>query len=337
MHGARRSIIALCTTLLIGPALGQQTEFTLDDSGSFVESDAPRPGTDEALIAEARRLLALDQPAEAKALLDDWINDFERTDNAWLPEAYLLRGDAKVALKDEYDALFDYEVVIREFSDSDVFPRAVEREMEIGTRYIRGMRRKIFGLRIEPARTLGEELLIRAQERMPSSAIGEEAAIRLADHYFARRDMKMAAEMYDIFLENYPESDRAKHARINQIYAHIGQFKGPKYDASGLTDAKLLIERFKRRYPAEAEAAGITEGLETRIDESAARQYLETARWYMQRNDEASAQFTLRRLLRKHPRSAAAQVAIEVMSERGWIESVDAGAGAAPDAIGEQP
>lgn len=302
-------------------ALGQTTEYTLGEGGEFVQERAPQPGTDEALIAEARRLIATDEPKQARRLLDDWIADYERTNNPWLAEAYLLRGDAKTAMGDEYKGMFDYEIVIREFTDSDVFPKAVEREMEIGTRYMKGMRRKVFGLRIEPVRTLGEEILIRVQERMPSSALGEEAAIRLADHYYNRREMKMAADMYDIFLENYPNSDDAKHAQINQIYAHIGQFKGPKYDSSGLLDARLLIERFRRRYPAEAATVGITEGLETRIDESAARQYLETARWYLQRDDEPSARYTLKRLLRRHPRSAAAQVAIEVMTERGWIET----------------
>ncbi len=297
-------------------------EFILDDRGEFVADSSPEPGTDEWTLAQAAAALARDEPSKARGLLDPWIEAHKRTDNPLLARAYLLRGDALVMEHDEYLALYDYEAVIKQFPDSESFPTAVVREMDIAQKYLDGMKRKLWGLfRVESARRLGEELMIRVQERMPGSKVSEEAAIRLAEYYYKTRRLALAAEMFDIFRTNYPDSEYGKQALLGQIYANIAQFKGPSYDASKLVDARLLLDRFVREYPADALKDGIAEGLGARIDESRAQQMLETARWYLRRDDEPSARFMFRRLLRRHPSTGAAQAALRIMQDRGWIES----------------
>lgn len=320
-HHARSLAAPLVLLSLVGAhAQAQSREFQLDDETGWVQTAAPEPGTDAWVMAEARRHLAAEQPGKALKILNPWLEANKRTQNPYLPEAYLLRGDARVASDDEYKALFDYETVIRDFSGSDAFPKAVQREYEIGTRYINGMRRKFLGMRVENARPTGEELLIRVQERTPGSLLSEKAALDLADHYYRRREMKLASEMYDIFVANYPNSEHREYAELRQIKANVSRFKGPEYDAAGLVEARLLIEDFIRRNPGLAEREGITTGMLVRIDESAAQQLLTTANWYLKQGDEASARFTLRRLLRKHPTSAAASDAMDLMIERGWMQ-----------------
>jgi len=298
---------------------GQSPEFQLDADTGWTQTDAPPPGSDEAIISEARSLIARERFKEAERLMSRFIARAQREANPWLPDALLLRGDAELAQRNEYDALFDYERIIQQFPASDVFAEALERQFEIGSRYVDGLRRKFLGIRFQNARLLGEELLIRVQERLPSSTLAEEAAIKLADHYYERRDMELASEMYGIFLENFRESRHRMRAQVRQIFANIARFKGPEYDSGGLIDAGELIDRFQARQPAEAERVGITAGLEARLDESAALKKLEIARWYFRRNDEPAARFMLQRLIREHPRSNAAQTALRTLEERGWI------------------
>lgn len=307
-------------------ARAQSTEFRLDDESGWTQTEAPEPGTDAWTIAEARRLLAADKPGEARELISPWIEAHKRTANEYLPEAYLIRGDARVASGHEYQALYDYEAIIRDFTASDVFADAVQREYEIGLRYLGGLKRKFLGMRLEPARSTGEELIIRVQERLPGSRLAEKAALDLADHYYERRQMKLASEMYGIFVVNYPQSESREYASLRQIKANLARFKGPEYDGAGLTEARLLIEDFMRRYPATAQREGITVGMLVRIDESAASQMLNTARWYLNQGDETACRFQLRRLLRKHPTSAAARDAVDLMIERGWMEAPPEGA-----------
>ncbi|MEM0984280.1 MAG: outer membrane protein assembly factor BamD [Planctomycetota bacterium] len=326
----RRAPTILAALALAAPLAAAQVEFELDPNGEFVQVSEPEPGSAEAVLAEARRELADERPGAARKILRRWIDRNRLTGSPWLPQAYLLLADAKVMAGDEYAALYDYEAIIRQFPDAPEFPIAVEREIEIATDYLNGKKRKFLGLRLQAAEGVGEELMIRAQERMPGSDLGELAGIRLADYYYSERQLRLASDMYEIFTVNYPRSEENRRAQLNQIFANVARFKGPEYDASGLIEARVLIERYINRYPAEAYRDGIGEGLTARIDESQAAQMLATARWYITQNDVTSARFVMRRLLRKHPRTSAARAALDLMLENDWIEDAQI-----PDAFRE--
>lgn len=300
-------------------ARAQQTTFELDpDRGTWVESEAAEPGTDAWVIAETRRDLAAGRASEARKRISDWIQTYERTDNPWLPEAYMLRGDALVAVGKEYKALYDYEKVALDFPQSEVFMPTLERELRVGRMYLNGLRRKFLFLRLEDGSPIGIELLMRIQERSPGSQLAETAALELADYFYRVRELELAAEMYSIFLVNYPRSQHREHAMLRQIYANVAQFKGPKYDASSLVEARALIRQFEDEFPDRAEQLGITDALIARLDESAAAQMLATAEWYFRRDDPVSARFTLRRLVIKHDGTVAAARGLDMLQERGW-------------------
>lgn len=312
-----------------------QPTYELDDSGAWVQTDAPESGTDAAVMAEARRLIVEGRTGEALTVLDRWLNENRRSLSGYVPEALLLRGDARVAADDEYGALVEYEAVTM-YPESPHFVTALEREYEIGLRYLNGLRRKFLGLRLEDATATGEELLVRVQERLPKSRLAEQAAIELADFYYRRRDMPMASEMYEIFTRNFPGSAYRRWAMQRRIYASLARYKGPRHDTTGLVDAQILIEEFQDQYPQDAESAGINGALLTRVDESLGEKMLETAGWYLRVGDVPSARLTLRRLVRDHPRTAAAVEALRIMQERGWAGApADAAPSEAPAAGGE--
>lgn len=312
-------VAALVVALWASAASGQRTVLELDPaSEAWTPTAAPEPGTDAWVIGEARRALASDRPAEARKMLDEWIRVNERTDSPWLPEALMLRGDALVALGREFKALYDYEKVALEFPQSEVFLPTLGRELEVGRMYLGGLRKRFLFFRLEDASPIGIELLMRIQERAPGSQLAETAAIELADYFYRARELELAAEMYSIFLVNYPQSPRREHAMLRQIYANVGQFKGPRYDASSLVEARALIRQFEDEFPDRAEELGITDALVARLDESSAAQMLATAEWYFRRNDPVSARFTLRRLAIKHDGTVAAARAREVLNEHEW-------------------
>lgn len=58
---------------------------------------------------------------------------------------------------------------------------------------------------------------------------------------------------------------------------------------------------------------------------------LEAAQWYLKREDPVSARAMLRRLHRLHPQSAAGGVALDILMQRGWLET--AASAAAPSTI----
>lgn len=303
---------------LATPALAQNT-LRLDAEGNWVPANEDvDPSSDEGVMNRARKQLAENRPKGALALLDSWIKRNAAQDKPETAEALLRRGDAKLALKDEYEALYDYERVIKEYPGTPQFVTALERELEIGLMYLNGLRKKTWGLRIDNASRIGEELLIRVQERAPGSQLAQRAAIELANYYYRIRDLRMAAEAYDIFLANFPTSEYRELAMERRVFANIGRYKGPRYDASGLIEAQYLVRDFAARYPKSAEQIGMNDALIARLDESAADQMYETAKWYFKRGDPVSARYTMKRLLQKHPDTVAADETRLIFKQRNW-------------------
>jgi hypothetical protein len=128
----------------------------------------------------------------------------------------------------------------------------------------------------------------------------------------------MASEAYEIFQTNFPTSEYRQLAMQRRVFANIGRYKGPRYDASGLIEAQYLVRDFAQRFPQAAEEIGMTDALISRLDESAAKQMFEIASWYLVRNDSVSARYTLKRLIVKHPDTVAAKRAREMFIERRW-------------------
>lgn len=289
-----------------------QQQYKLSDDDTWKQAQSADAASPEGQLMEARRALAAGEAARAENLASEWIDRNPR--HPMLPEAYLTRGDALLAQDEEYDALFDYEFVARTFTGSDVFVTSLERELQIATKYAAGYRRKFFGMRILDAEDEAEELFIRVQERMPGSRLAEEAGMQLADFYFDRQRMSLAGDAYALFIENYPHSDRINKAKRRLIYANLASFKGPDFDAAGLYEARSHLLELAKVSPVEAQRLG-ADALLTRIDESDADKMLSTARWYLRIHDPIAAELTIRRLLKKYPRSVAVADSLRLIPE----------------------
>jgi hypothetical protein len=134
----------------------------------------------------------------------------------------------------------------------------------------------------------------------------------LADYYFDKREMMMAAEAYRIFIENYPRSGRVSKARLRLIYAYLAGFRGKEYDASGLLEARAKLRSLQSLQPGLAQQVG-AESILVRIEESEAAKFLSTAAWYLEVNDPISAELFIRRLVQRHPASIATLEALRIV------------------------
>lgn len=298
---------------------GQPTVYELDGSG-WIAAREPEPGSDEAMIAESMRLLAEGKPGAARSLLRPWVKRHRKRGHPLMPQALLALGDAKLMAGNPYQALFDYEDLLTFYAESPEFFDALERELEIGKAYAGGtFTRRFLGiLNMGATRELVEELLTRVAMRAPGSDVAERAHLELADYYYRTRDLTFAAEAYELFVTNFPQSRHRAYALQRQILANLGRFKGPRHDASVLVEASGLIDRFRRDYPLQAQEAGLSDALQARIDESLGAQMLEAADWYQRRGDLVAARFQLQRLVVKHPRTVAAARGRELLALRGW-------------------
>lgn len=310
------SAIALALALLpAGPVHAQPTH-KLDDQGNFVPQAEPDPSTPEGQLELIRRTLVQDQAKQAEKQADAWIE--ENPLHPLLVEAYLIRGDAIAAQGDYYRSLADYELIARAYPGTEQYRTAIERQYDIAKLFTGGLKRKSkwFGIRMFPADDEGVELLIRVQERLPGTELGERASMSIGDYYFDKGDMEMASEAYDLFLLNYPTSRQREWAMLRLIQASLAKYKGPQFDPSGLFDAAQRLREYTRDYPAAADKIG-AEALMVRINEQLAQKKLVTAQWYDQRGLERGAITMYRRVIQDYPQSAAAIEALQ------WLEDND--------------
>lgn len=290
-----------------------QQRFRLTD-GLWKPVGEYRTGEAVAGGQDVRRAIAEEDFDKAIELADRWLAQYPNHPNA--PDVFLLRGDAKMAKGDYYKSLYDYEAVLRRYPGSRAFNIALEREFTIAHMYATGVKRKLWGMRFVPAGGEAEELFIRIQERAPGSEIGRKASMALADYYYRQAEMESATDAYDLFLLNYPRSEERERAMRRLIESNLATFKGPKFDATGLVEAKARLGDYEAEFPAAAEKMG-TDALVVRIEESLAQKMLENAKWYMKKGERVSAAFTLRRLVQRYSTSAAAQEALGELEKMG--------------------
>ncbi len=300
------------------PAAGQE-RYELS-GGQWQQQSAPSPNSPEGQLQAIRHQLAQGHPKAAEQAADQWIKQY--ANHADQPEALLIRGDAKAARSHYWDALYDYEAIIRKYPASEQFHTALQREYEIARLYVNGMNRRFLGMRLLPAEGDGEELLIRIQERAPGSELGEIASLTLADYYYTQRKMASAAEAYDLFLGNYPESDKREWAMLRLIQANLARFKGPRFDSTGLIEAAQRLQTYREEFPAAADRIG-ADALLVRINQSLASKAFLTAEWYAQRKEWVSAAYLYGRVVQEYPQTTVAEKAMAKL--KAIPESIKAG------------
>lgn len=299
---------ALCCASALAHA---QDTRELTDQGQWQRQVDHPLDTPEGKIQTMRRLIAEGKGNRARKMATRWIKDYPAHEQ--LPQAHLLRADARVAERDYYKSLFDYELLIRIYPGSQYFHLALEREYEIANLFANGMKRKMWGMRFFPfgqeADFEAEEILIRIQERAPGSELGEKASLRLADFYYDTAEMYKATDAYELFLENYPTSRHRQRAMRRLIQSGLATFKGPQFDPTGLLDAATRLRQYRNEFPAASEQLG-ADALLIRIEESLALKSYFHGEWYERRNKPVSAIYIYRRVMHDYPKTAAAQQAM---------------------------
>ncbi len=269
------------------------------------DSDPESPASQ---LRQAQLALARGDVARAYNLATGWLDRYPA--DPLRAHALLLKGDSLLAQGDEYKALYDYEELVRLYPGSDVFVTALQREYQIAVAYANGLRRKFFGtFRWLNADEEAQELLIRIQERLPGSELAERAGMELADFYFRKRDLQLAADAYDLFVQNYPKSRQVEKARLRLIYSLCASYRGPLYDARGLFEASARLRELQALDPITAQRVG-ADALLIRIYESEAAKLLSEAGWYEHMNDPISCELYIRRLVAKYPKSIATLIAL---------------------------
>jgi len=151
-------------------------------------------------------------------------------------------------------------------------------------------------------------MLFRIQERAPGSPIAEKALLRTADYYYHTSQFDLAADAYAAYARNFSRSPEVPRVRLQEAFATLAQFRGPRYDATPLIDARAMFREIIERYPELAREENLPEFIE-RIDNTLATKLYLTADFYRRTNQPHAAVFLYRMLLKTYPQSHDAGLA----------------------------
>jgi outer membrane assembly lipoprotein YfiO len=261
-----------------------------------------QPANDETLD-RVEKYLSNRQYLAAKRQAVLWIRTHPK--HPLRDRAVFLLGQANYALDDRIAAFYNFDEVLDLYPDSKLFNPALEREYQIAEDFLRGHKRKFLGFRLFGMQEEAIEMLYRIQSRSPGSNLAEKALLRTGDYYYTDSQFDLAADVYAVFVKQYPRSPEVPRVRLRQAFSYYAQFRGLKFDATPVIDAREQLTNIIAEYPDLAQQENLGP-IVARIDETFARKLLQTGEFYKRTHEPRAAAYTWKFLTQTYPNSIAA-------------------------------
>ncbi len=193
--------------------------------------------------------------------------------------ALYLIAQALYLTDDWIKAYYYLDELLDEYPSSPLFGPAVEMQYHIADGFLSGHKTRILGLPIAGAEDEAIEMLYRIQQRSPGSPVAERALLRTADYYYADCDYDLAQDAYDFYAKQYPRSEHVPQAKLRAAFSALARFRGPRFDATPMLDARTKLADFAVAYPALAADENVP-GILAKIDDELAVKLYLTADYY---------------------------------------------------------
>lgn len=288
--------------------------------GRWVEVAAPTTQqtqeVDEALF-RIEQLLQDRKYKEAKEAAVQWLKTHRGS--PLYDRGLFLEAEALYHYGDRVKAFFYLDQLMDEHPESPLFYQAMEKQYQIADAYLGGYKRRFLGIPMFRAPDEAIEMLFRVQQRSPRSAVAEKSLLRTADYYYASAQYDLAADAYQSYANSYPRSPSVPRVKLRRAYASLAQFRGLRFDATPVSDARLQLMEIIGLYP-ELAAEENLQSVVDRIDETFARKLAVTADFYRRTHEPVAAAYTYEQLRKNYPNSPEAR-AVRVTTEATNTES----------------
>lgn len=301
-------ILALATVLTVGSGASAEPRVSeLTDQGwQDVPQSTQTPAIDPVLV-EADQMLQNGRFHNARNVVVRWLKAHP-FGTPHRDTALFLMADALYQEGDRLRSFYYLDELMDEYPSSPLFYRALEKQYQIADAYLRGYKRRFLLMPIIPAEDEAIEMLYRIQQRSPGSPLAEIALLRTADYYFANSDYDLAGDAYGAYARNYPRSPEIPRVLLREAFANFAQFRGLRFDATPLVNARAQLVDLMGRYP-ELAARENLPALVERIDRTFAQKILVTADFYQRTSEPRAAAWNYEFLIKTYPNSPEATTA----------------------------
>lgn len=296
---------ALAACGLASAAEPQSWEFRSGKYWEQVKAATTRPADDPAL-AEVERKIAGRQYKAAKGLALQWVKAHKKSPGR--DRGLYLLAVANYYYGDRIESFYEFDELLDLYSDSPLFNASLEHQYDIADAFLDGYKRRFLGLAIFGAEDEAVEMLYRVQQRSPGSPVAEKALLRTGDYYYKNSDFDLAGDVYASFAKSYPRSPEVPRVQLRQAFAYYAQFRGLRFDATPIIDAREKLAVILAQYPKLAAEENLGPVID-RIDETFARKLYMTGEFYSRTHEPRAAVYTWRYLIQTYPKSYDAELA----------------------------
>ena len=244
-------------------------------------------------------LLAAGRHGQAHDAVIHWLKSHPK-DASGRDRAVLALAEYSYHAGDRDESFYYCDELMDTYPESPLFYRALELQYRIADAYLGGYRKKFLGLPLFGAEEEAVEMLFRIQQRSPGSPLAERALLRTADYYYADSQFDLAADAYAAYARAYPRSSAIPRVRLRQAFSSLAQFRGLRFDATPLLDARAQLAEIAGAYPQLAAEENVPSVIE-RIDSTFARKLYNTADYYRRTHDARAAVYNYRYLINAYP------------------------------------
>lgn len=302
--------------LLVNLARGAEPKTAELRGNRWVEISGPttEPAGVDPELAQIEQLVERKRNREAIRRLIKWFKTHPATDPVRDRALYLM-AQALYQYGNRIKAFYYCDELMDEHPDSSLFYPALELQYKIADGYLDGYKRRFLGISMFHAYDEAVDMLFRIRQRSPGSPLAEQALLRTADFYYADGQYDLAADAYSWYAREYPRSPAIARVKLRQAFSNYAQFRGLRFDATPLIDARSQLAELIAANPDLAEEEGLP-AVVSRIDRTFAEKLYWTADYYRRTKQPRAAVYTYRYLLEAYshtPEASKARRALEKM------------------------
>ena len=261
---------------------------------------------DEPELTEVERKIAGRQYKAAKNLALQWVKAHKKSPSR--DRGLYLLAVTNYFYGDRIESFYEFDELLDTYPDSPLFNACLEHQYDIADGFLNGYKRRFLGFSIFGAEDEAVEMLYRIQQRSPGSPVAEKSLLRTGDYYYKNSDFDLAGDVYASFVKSYPRSPEVPRVQLRQAFAYYAQFRGLRFDATPIIDAREKLAAILTQYPKLAEEENLGPVID-RIDETFARKLYMTGDFYARTHEPRAAVYTWRYLIQTYPKSYDAEMA----------------------------
>ncbi|MGD0389859.1 MAG: outer membrane protein assembly factor BamD [Tepidisphaeraceae bacterium] len=308
--------LLLCIMALLlsaNAARGAQSHTWELREGRWREATRPAtgPAVPEPMLDRAEELLRQQDPKAAKKILLAWEKGHKKSPAR--DRCIFLLVDVFYQQDDRFKSFFYCDELMDEYPESKLFQAALQKQFDIANAYLNGYKDTFLGMRIVDESAEAVQMMWRIQQRAPGSPLAERGLLYTADYYYSDSDYDLAEDAYNFYAQSYPNSDRVPQVKLRAAFSSLAQFRGVKFDATHIIDARAQLLVIQKLYPELAAEENVQTVID-QIDSAFAKKLLDQGEFYQRTGELHGAVYQYRFLAQTYPNAPEAWEARDHLS-----------------------